>query len=425
MAGTRGGIGSSAAGVGALPIVDVSPFVGSGTSSSSSARAEAVDSVREALEHSGFLVVSGHGVPVSVVAAAHGAYRAFYALPREQKLSVAGNFMQTDAEGKLRHAPRGYSPGAGDPFAREAFAVQKEDWDPADLFFGSTAAAPWVGATPAEQNLWPVETHPTGFRKAIMVYYREMERLAVVLEQILAEALGLPPAYFVERANRSITNMVGFSFVPQKIGVAVPAHDDEGDFTILSHDPLYEGSSGLELQLPEDNPWMATESADQRVRNRKLDLQYQQLSARDAVASTQPEVKQPDDGERVWRPVEPVPGCFIINTGNLMHRFSGGKFQSTMHRVRVTALHSVPRQSIAFFHTPNADAVVAPVRTDGTGGDRVAEKFEPTTSGVLVLERLKMLLPGYGSVEGGDQQRNWEAYLEKNGLRKTVTVPKL
>ena len=30
---------------------------------------------------------------------------------------------------------------------------------------------------------------PAGFREAIMAYYREMERLAVVLEEIMAEAL--------------------------------------------------------------------------------------------------------------------------------------------------------------------------------------------------------------------------------------------
>jgi hypothetical protein len=101
---------------------------------------------------------------------------------------------------------------------------------------------------------------------------------------------------------------VGFSFALGKAGVVVPAHDDEGDFTIrpgpracfstlsdsrsksilygvfvwargalnsqkrwfpppphpaVSHDPELEGSTGLELQLPEDNPWMAAESAEQ------------------------------------------------------------------------------------------------------------------------------------------------------------------
>jgi isopenicillin N synthase-like dioxygenase len=417
----------------ALPIVDVSPFAGPAASGGASSRAATIASVRTALERSGFLVVSGHGVPDALVAAAHAAYRAFYALPSAQKLAAAGSFMRTDESGQLRHAPRGYSPGAGDEFAREAFAVQKEDWDPADPFFRSAAAAPWVGAHPAEQNVWP-EDGPTGFRAAIVAYYGEMERLAVVLEEIMAEALGLPPTYFVERADRSITNMVGFSFELGKAGVVVPAHDDEGDFTILSHDPELEGSSGLELQLPEDNPWMVGETAEQRAQDRTWKLQYQSDAQgagvqvqRDAGTERREREGEGDgegEGEGVWRAVEPVPGCFIINTGNLMHRFSSGRFQSTMHRVRVTNVRAAERrQSIAFFHTPNADAVVAPVG----GGDHDvrggSEDFEPATSGVLVLERLKVLLPGYGSVDADDNQRNWEAYLEKNGLAKAA--PKL
>ena len=52
----------------ALPIVDVSAFVAPGAGAA--ARAAAVGSVRAALEQSGFLVVSGHGVPEAVVSAA-------------------------------------------------------------------------------------------------------------------------------------------------------------------------------------------------------------------------------------------------------------------------------------------------------------------------------------------------------------------
>ena len=395
----------------ALPIVDVSAFVAPGAGAA--ARAAAVASVRAALEQSGFLVVSGHGVPEAVVSAAHAAYRAFYALPPERKQALAGRFMRTDGAGRLRHAPRGYSPGAGDEFAREAFSVQKEDWDPADPFFRSASAAPWVGADPAEQNLWPAEgEEPAGFRPAIVEYYGEMERLAVVLEEIMAEALGLPPTFFVERANRSITNMVGFSFRLGKAGVVVPPHDDEGDFTILSHDPELEGSTGLELQLPEDNPWMAAESAAQRAEDRISKLHERNMRGEVDHVRSQPE---PAEAEGVWRAVERVPGCFVVNTGNLMHRFSGGRFQSTMHRVRVASPRPERRQSIAFFHTPNADTIVAPVPGAAVGE---GEDFEPTESGVLVLERLSSLLPGYGSVEAGGERRNWEAYLRKNGLGK-------
>ena len=102
-----------------------------------------------------------------------------------------------------------------------------------------------------------------------------------------------------------------------------------------------------------------------------------------------------------------------------MHRFSGGRFQSTMHRVRVTEAQEVVgrRQSIAFFHTPNADAMVAPAPGLGAEGEG-GEDFEPVTSGMLVLERLKVLLPGYGSTDATGQKDNWEAYMERTGIGK-------
>ena len=200
-----------------------------------------------------------------------------------------------------------------------------------------------------------------GFRTAVLAYYGAMERLAVVLEEIMAAALGLPAEYFVQRADRSITNMVGFSFAMGKAGNAVPPHDDEGDFTILSHDAIQAGvPSGLEIQLPEGSELAADQAGT---------------------------------GEAPWVAVEPVPGCFVVNTGNLMHRFSGGRFQTTIHRVRVD--HPQPgaprRQSIAFFHLPNADTVVAPVLPPPEDSMDV---LEPVVAGLFVLERLKVLLPG-------------------------------
>jgi isopenicillin N synthase-like dioxygenase len=343
---------------GALPIVDVSPFV---RDLGMDARAACAASARSALERSGFLVVSGHGVPETIVAAAHSAYRAFYAMPAEWKLGCAGSFMTTDADGRLRHAPRGYSPGAGDEFAREAFAVQKEDWDPADEYFNSAAAAPWVALEPAQQNLWPDESATAsleGFRAAITEYYSEMERLAVVLEEMMAEALGLPSAYFVERANRSISNMVGFSFGLGKEGVVVPAHDDEGDFTILSHDPELSGSTGLELQLPEDNPWMVAESATQRAQDRIWRLHERNVRGDVDDARNDP---KPAEADGVWRAVERVPGCFIIS------EYCSSVSPLSHFKIRLVRRHRQPDAPLLRRPVPIDDAPCPGYRSPGSG----------------------------------------------------------
>lgn len=43
-----------------------------------------------------------------------------------------------------------------------------------------------------------------------------------------------------------------------------------------------------------------------------------------------------------------VPGCLIVNLGDLMQRWSGGLFRSTRHRVHSPSHHEGPRLSVAF-----------------------------------------------------------------------------
>lgn len=43
-----------------------------------------------------------------------------------------------------------------------------------------------------------------------------------------------------------------------------------------------------------------------------------------------------------------VPGCLIVNLGDLMQRWSGGLFRSTRHRVHSPSRHEGARLSVAF-----------------------------------------------------------------------------
>jgi isopenicillin N synthase-like dioxygenase len=61
----------------------------------------------------------------------------------------------------------------------------------------------------------------------------------------------------------------------------------------------------------------------------------------------------------VYREVTPEPGCFVINIGNMMECWSGGRFRSTMHRVHPP--RHLERYSIGFFAVPNYDTVVEPL----------------------------------------------------------------
>ena len=76
-----------------------------------------------------------------------------------------------------------------------------------------------------------------------------------------------------------------------------------------------------------------------------------------------------------WIAVPPIyPGGFIVNIGDMLERWSNGRFKSTVHRV-TTGKSGKLRLSAPFFFEPNYDAVVQSL--PGTGDS----KFEPITCG--------------------------------------------
>lgn len=60
-----------------------------------------------------------------------------------------------------------------------------------------------------------------------------------------------------------------------------------------------------------------------------------------------------------WVDVLPVQGAFVVNTGAMMHRLTGGRFQNTIHRV-VHAPGVANRISVPFFFNPSPSAVIEP-----------------------------------------------------------------
>ena len=56
-----------------------------------------------------------------------------------------------------------------------------------------------------------------------------------------------------------------------------------------------------------------------------------------------------------WISARPIPGTIVVNIGDLMHFWSGGRYRATPHRVRVTAEAAArsARNSIAVFVHPN------------------------------------------------------------------------
>jgi isopenicillin N synthase-like dioxygenase len=132
----------------------------------------------------GFLVLTGHGIPEGTIRGVWKAAQAFFALPPEEKAKVS-------------------APYPGYPYGwlgleREALAKSKGEDTPPDLkesFNGGPLTRPEGIADPDAyafcyaQTLWP---DLPGFREAWEAYYRALEDLASRVMRAMAASLGLP-----------------------------------------------------------------------------------------------------------------------------------------------------------------------------------------------------------------------------------------
>ena len=60
-----------------------------------------------------------------------------------------------------------------------------------------------------------------------------------------------------------------------------------------------------------------------------------------------------------WYNVDPLPGAFVVNTGDMMQVWSNDIYQAAVHRV--LAMDHCDRFSIPFFFNPRGDAKVSPL----------------------------------------------------------------
>jgi isopenicillin N synthase-like dioxygenase len=312
-----------------FPVFDLSRFA-TADAAGKAALGREVDDICRA---TGFLAVSGHGVPRPVIDAAWSSARAFFDL--------------TAAEKQQARAPYPGYPYGYLGLDVEALAKSRGVDTPPDLkesFNGGPGAAPAGLIDPQALSfcyaptIWPRQ--PENFRAAWQAYYAEMERLAARIMRVFAVALDLPETYFDAFIDAPISALRALNYphptAPPRPGqLRAGAHTDYGSLTILLPEAA---SGGLEILAP--------------------------------------------TGE--WRPVPPVPGAFVINIGDLMGRWTNDRWVSTLHRVVNPAPDtkgSTRRQSFAFFHQPNWSAEI--VALPGTG----APKYEPVRSGPYLMSK--------------------------------------
>ena len=282
----------------------------------------------------GFFQITGHGIPDEVAGPAWRLATEFFDLPLADKLSVAR---------PTPDYPYGYIPLAGESLTQSMSGAAPPDLK--ETFnIGPPARPTRQFADPDEAwayspNLWPAAL--PGLQAAWTAYYDALRDLSRQLMSLLARGLRLPPAFFADLTGQGANALRAINY-PSREAAARPgqlragAHTDYGTVTILRQDAV----GGLEVLGPGGT----------------------------------------------WVGVEPVPGAFVINIGDLMARWTNDRWRSTLHRV-VDPPDPARRQSMAYFQNANWSAVISCLPTCLEPGAQ--PRYEPVRAGPHLMGKFR------------------------------------
>ncbi|MEX3959423.1 isopenicillin N synthase family dioxygenase [Trinickia sp. EG282A] len=271
-----------------IPIIDVSPLL----SKKPAGWRHVMQQLLDAHTGVGFSILVNHGVPTDVVDALFDASRSFHAWPLERKMAM-----------RYRATLRGYLPlntsvlkastlgAAKRPNCSDSFVVLED--------LPKSLRSDWENSAMGGTQQWP---EIAGFEQAARQYRHAMIGLGEAILPCFAVMLGLPRDglrdYF--RMPNPILRLLHYPAVPRHdpdIFGSAP-HTDYGCLTFVAQDDV----GGLQVQS--------------------------------------------DRGE--WFDVPVVKNSLVLNTGQVIARWSGGRIKPTPHRVLTPA--ATDRYSIAFFY---------------------------------------------------------------------------
>ncbi|KAJ4288058.1 hypothetical protein N0V90_012075 [Kalmusia sp. IMI 367209] len=302
-----------------------------------------VEDVRNCCLHNGFFQITGHNVPLELQQAIMDWNKRFFDLSLEQKMELLKS--QILEEGTLPELKEGFYIGDEISKSHPYFLNKKLNSGP---------------------NMWPspsVLPDVADFKKTSLEYYYKVVDLAKDILKVLAQTLDLEESWFDEFAEGAVATMRLLHYPsqppdsPQKLTRGIGAHTDFGTITILLQDKV----AGLQVL---------------------------------------------DNQTKEWLDVEPTPGAFVVNLGNLMMRWSNDKYISNTHRVINQS--GQERYSIPVFFSGNPDYVVECLPNCRAEGEEA--KYKPITVEQAVLG-------GYADSYGRAEK------FKKDAAAKSSTVP--
>ncbi|TPX31838.1 hypothetical protein SmJEL517_g04930 [Synchytrium microbalum] len=291
----------------ALPIVDISPFLPNASLEDKARKPIIAKEMFHACRDVGFMYICGHGIDSKVVNGVQDYAREFFGLPTEEKEKI--HISNSDMA-------RGYQ------MLGQNITKYKKDWHEgidsyAELSPDHTLNKMGI-KTLTGKNQWPAQ--PAGFKNAYLDYVEQCKVLGMAIMQAMAMSLGLDEHYFDKIMTDSFWCMRIIGYPPLteglakdgEVGMSCGEHCDYGCLTILNTD----STTGALQVLSKEGEWI------------------------DA---------------------NPVPGCFVINIGDMLNNLTNDIVIHTKSSYRV---------SIPFFFEPHFDALIEPIpkcvkETDG------------------------------------------------------------
>jgi isopenicillin N synthase-like dioxygenase len=281
--------------------------------------------LREISTTVGFFYLKGHGIPQDLIDRVFEESRRFHALPIEIKKKIpffeVGGFKS------------GYQPCLEDNYQNRNINIISNSKPNLVAKYSINREGGSGGLSMSEEerqarvNIWP-ENLP-GFKEVLLAYHGSIEKLGRKFLPLWAASLELPLDYFDRFFATPHLTMSLLYYPPQK-GVGerqygIAPHTDNAMMTFLAQ----KGVRGLAVRMPSGR----------------------------------------------WREVDIVPGTLLVNTGNLIVRWTNDEYLSTKHRVINS--NDVDRYSIPVFFGPSGDAMIEVLPTCQSRGR--PPLYEPIT----------------------------------------------
>jgi isopenicillin N synthase-like dioxygenase len=309
-----------------VPLIDLQPYF----NGDAAARRKVGETLTRACEEVGFLYLSNHGVDPDLIARTVATSFEYFHRPAEEKRALHLNVTPNHRGyvGPLEVTPDVTQKADVREVFKLAHATPEDD---PDYRAGNVLFGP---------NVFPKE--PRGFEPAVSTYYATVEHLARDVFRLFALGLGLEEDYFLPMVTKpaSVMNINFYAATePDQSGSGIGAHSDYEAFTILWQDQ----NGGLQIE----------------------------------------------NAAGEWIGVPPIEGTFVVNIGDLMQRWTNGRFSATRHRV--VNRSGRERLSIAYF--ANVDYATEIRCLEACMGPNDPPRFPVTTAGRHLMEAIIRTYP--------------------------------